>query len=148
MQGAGLTRLPLNQPAPCFSPDPATTLATNPMTTERLILLSDYLESDKPIPPASRAWLRDSLRRWQAGLPLDRAFQLDEAHALSERNAILREHAAEIPASSINGRAKAIAAEAKRIHSGRRSRYGWIVEADRLSPLPETPRQYHSLLKR
>jgi len=121
------------------------------VSTERLQWLIDVLGDSDPveIPAASADYLRQSLARGQAGpkLYFERVFQCDGAPARKARDELLRQCAAEIPAYSHWERARIVAAEAARIHSGRRSRFGWITAADALARLPESPRRYVDLLR-
>lgn len=117
------------------------------MSADRLTHLADLMESGDSLPPATAQWLRDCLRRWRYGLPLDQAFELSDRNARGERDRMLREHAAEIEASGPTERAKLLADEVRRIHSGRNTRYPWIRRADSLRRLPETYRQIYNILR-
>ena len=116
------------------------------MSTERLEYLGSLLESSDPLPDSSRVWLRDAILAINSGTDPREALGLPEPGP-EARNEILRAHALEIPARSLWARCKLIAGESKRIHGGRKTQYRWIREADRLKPLPESPRQFYSILK-
>jgi hypothetical protein len=113
---------------------------------ERLSYLADLLESGGDIPPASRQWLLEALRQIDQGTDPRAALGLPEPGPES-RNRILREHATELPGRSLWAKCRIIAGESRRIHRGRKSQYRWISEADRLKALPESPRQFWSILK-
>ena len=117
------------------------------MTTAHLTHIANLLESGDSLPPASADYLRQSLRRWRAGLPIDLAFQLTAVDARRERDSLLRENLDELPATATTARAKLLAQEIRRIHSGRQTAYPWIRRADSLCKLPETPRQLFSIIR-
>ncbi len=117
------------------------------MSHDRLTHLADLLETGDDLPPASAEWLRGCLRRWRYGLNLDQAFQLAQTDARRERDRLLRQHAEEIQATGPTERAKLLADEVRRIHSGRNTLYPWIRRADSLRRLPETPRQLFNILR-
>lgn len=118
------------------------------MSSDRLSHLLDQLEGDPAhIPPATGAWLRDALRRWACGLPIEQALGLSPAAARAERDRLITQHVNDLPVVTTTARARFIAREAKRLHSGQRSRYEWLARADRMARLPESARQYHNLLK-
>ena len=116
------------------------------MTTDRIGYLCDLLESDGPLPEPTRQWLLDALREIDQGHDPRQALGLPEPGPES-RNRILREHATELPGRSLWAKCRIIAGESRRIHRGRKSQYRWISEADRLKALPESPRQFWSILK-
>lgn len=116
------------------------------MSAERLRHALDLLEGDAPLPPATRAWLRDALRAWATGAPIEVAFGLDLASARRERDQLLRDHAPELEAPTLTARARTIAEQARRLHRGRRTAIEWIRRADRLARLPETSRQVLNIL--
>lgn len=99
--------------------------------------LAAMLEGNGDLPPASRQWLRDCLRRWANGLAIDAALQLDTASAIRQRDDLIRRHANEIEGHTPTARAAHLAAEARRLHSGRQTRYPWLTRADRLRRLAE-----------
>jgi hypothetical protein len=113
---------------------------------ERLSYLADLLESGGDLPAASREWLLGALRQIDQGTDPRTALGLPEPGPES-RNRILREHATELPGRSLWAKCRIIAGESRRIHRGRKSQYRWISEADRLKALPESPRQFWSILK-
>ena len=117
------------------------------MSVEQLQHLANLLEGDAPLPPASRLWLRDSLRRWLAGLPIERALGLTAANARRERDELLRRNAQTVQARSAWHRALLLSDQVRRLHRGRRTAWPWLAQADRLTPLPETARQLYSILK-
>jgi hypothetical protein len=112
----------------------------------RLTHIADLLESGDTLPPASAEWLRQSLRRWRAGLPIDLALQLTAVDELRERDTILRQHCFEMGDKPFE-QARRIAAEARLIHGGRHSQYGWIHRADRIRRIPDSARQVYTILK-
>ena len=116
------------------------------MSSDRLHHILDLLEDGTTLPAPTRDWLRDGLRRWAGGQSLELALGLDAATARRERDQVLRDNAATIPAASVSARARAIANEARRIHRGRRTAYDWIRRADRIATLPETSRQILNIL--
>jgi len=116
------------------------------MSNDRLTHISDLLETGNSLPPASADWLRQCLRRWRAGLPIDLAFALTKFDLIRERDTILRQHAFEVGETPFR-QAEVIAAEARLIHGGRHSRYGWIHRADRIRPVPNTSRQLYKILQ-
>lgn len=116
------------------------------MSTERLEYIGSLLESADPLPDSSRAWLRDAILAINSGTDPRAALELPEP-GLEARNEILREHALEIPERSLWARCRLIASESQRIHRGRKTQYRWIREADRMKPLPESARQFYSILK-
>lgn len=117
------------------------------MSHARLTHLADLLESGDDLPPATAQWLRECLRRWSFGLPLNDAFQLTAGDARRERDSLLRENLDALPATAPTARAKLLAGEIRRIHSGRQTAYPWLRRADSLCRLPETPRQLFNILR-
>lgn len=109
--------------------------------------LCDLLESDAPLPPASRIRLRDAFRRIAAGMDPIKALGLAAHDAQADRNSIIRTHVVELPARTLHGRCRLLAAEVQRLHRGRRTVYPWIAQADRIRRLPESWRQYANILK-
>ena len=119
------------------------------MSAERLRHIVDQLESGTTIGPASAEWLRDALRRHlDQGEPLDHSLGLASRDLRAERDAIIRGGVAELPGfSSVKARARLLAEESKKLHSGRRSEYLWIIRADRIYPLPTSPRMFEIILR-
>ena len=66
--------------------------------------------------------------------------------AIKTRNELIKSNMFDIPARSPWARAGIIASQARRLHRGMRSNYGWITRADRIKPLPETTRRIFSIL--
>lgn len=117
------------------------------MSHDRLTHLADLIETGDSLPPASAEWLRGCLRRWRYGLPLDQAFELTPSNARRERDSIIRQNIEDLPPGGPTARARLLASEVRRIHSGRQSRYWWIRRADSLCRLPETSRQLFNILR-
>ena len=117
------------------------------MSAERLAYAIDLLEADAPLPGPTRQWLRDCLQSILAGTDPMTALGLEVRAARAERNAIIKDHAPTL-AWSHSGQARILAAEARRLHRGRRSELPWLARADRLYRLPESERAYHFILKR
>jgi hypothetical protein len=117
------------------------------MSHARLTHIADLLETGDGLPPASAQWLRECLRRWSFGLPLNDAFQLTAGDARRERDSLLRENLDALPATAPTARARILASEIRRIHSGRQTDYPWLRRADSLCRLPETPRQLFNILR-
>ena len=116
------------------------------MSHAYLTHIANLLESGDTLPPGSADYLRQSLRRWRAGLPIDLAFQLTAVDELRERDTILRQHCFEMGDRPFE-QARRIAAEARLIHGGRHSQYEWIHRADRIRRIPDSARQVYSILK-
>ena len=114
---------------------------------ERLSYLADLLESGGDIPPASRQWLLSAFRAIESGVPANEALSLEVKHSRQERNDIIKVNAQNLGIWSTSGKARILAAEARRLHRGRRSEYPWIARADTICKLPESVRQYHHILK-
>lgn len=66
--------------------------------------------------------------------------------AIQRRDEIIRQNLFDVPGRSTWARAGIIASQARRLHCGMRSPYGWITRADRIKPLPETTRRIFSIL--
>ena len=118
------------------------------MSLDRLRHIAGLLETGDTLPPASHQWLLDALNAIvYSDVPPDQALGLLGRRAREERDQVIRENAPTLGIWSHSGQAKLLAAEAKRLHQGRRTRLPWLARADRIHRLPETPRQYHNILK-
>ena len=71
-----------------------------------------------------------------------------QPQAIKQRDEILRANLFSVDGRSTWQRAGIIATQARRLHSGMRSNYGWITRADRIKPLPETQRRIFGILTR
>lgn len=111
----------------------------------RLQYLCDLLEAGDPLPAPSRQWLQTALRSIMEGESPTVALELPEPTRQS-RDALIRTEAEALPGSR-SSKARLLADQARRIHSGRKSAFPWLQRADRLHRLPETERQYHNILK-
>jgi hypothetical protein len=118
------------------------------MSIERLTHIAALLESGADLPPASHRWLLDAINAIiYCDTPSDQALGLLGRKAIAERDQVIRENAPTLGIWSHSGQARLMAGEAKRLHQGRRTSIPWLASADRIHRLPETPRQYHNILK-
>jgi hypothetical protein len=118
------------------------------MSLDHLRHISGLLESGSDLPPASHRWLLDAINAIvYTDTPPDRALGLVGRKSLEERDQVIRENAHTLGIWSHSGQARLLAGEAKRLHQGRRTSIPWLARADRIHRLPETPRQYHNILK-
>ena len=69
-----------------------------------------------------------------------------QPQAIEKRDEIIRQNLFSIDGRSTWARAGIIAHQARRLHRGMRSPYGWITRADRIKPLPETQRRIFGIL--
>lgn len=110
--------------------------------------LCDLLESDAPLPPASRIRLRDAFRLIRNGTPPAEALELPATARCRriERDRILLAHWCQAWHRSTTQTAADIAREVRRMHCGHAPRWLWLRQADRLYRLPETARQVFNLI--
>ena len=107
------------------------------MKTKNLEHLRDLLCSEGELPAPSRMEL----------LKLVEEAMRSANDAIFQRDEILRQNAEQTGRKSLWAQAGDIAAEAKRFHQGRSSRYPWIASADRYRRVPESPRMLYDVLK-
>lgn len=105
----------------------------------------DALYEGGPLPAGTRQWLINALEGIARGEDPRAALDIGRPGAL--RDALIRRHAHELPEWSTSGRARRLAAEARRLHRGRQTAYPWLQRADQLRSLPESVRQYHHILQ-
>ena len=118
------------------------------MSLDRLRHIATMLESGSDLPPASHQWLLDAINAIiYSDVPPDQALGLLGRRAREERDEIIKANAGTLSVWSTSGKARLLATEAQRLHQGRRTTIPWLARADRIHRLPETPRQYHNILK-
>jgi hypothetical protein len=108
------------------------------MNAQELEHLHALLSSSGPIPEPSRVKLLGMVEIARSNVAAN--------ERKAERDQIIRDGAESLGLPSIKARARLLAEQSKRLHRGGRSAYPWITRADRIDPLPESPRRFEQIL--